>query len=67
MQNDRNESYLNTLRNFVKENAQMVVCILSNNKKDRYDAIKKFCCIDFPGKFTFFIFSHYYIWPNILG
>ena len=28
----------------------MVVCVATNNKKDRYDAIKKSCCIDNPGK-----------------
>ena len=48
--NDRNESYLMTLREHVNPNVQMVVCVLSNNKKDRYDAIKKFCCIDCPGR-----------------
>ena len=26
----------------------MVVCVLSNNRKDRYDTIKKFVCIDKP-------------------
>ena len=26
----------------------MVVCILSNNRKDRYDTIKKFVCIEKP-------------------
>ncbi|KAK7087801.1 piwi-like protein 1 [Littorina saxatilis] len=49
MPSDRNESYLMTLREHVnRPNVQMALCILSNNKKDRYDAIKKFCCIDCP-------------------
>ena len=26
----------------------MVVCILSNNRKDRYDTIKKFVCVEKP-------------------
>ena len=24
---------------------QLVMTVLSNNRKDRYDAIKKYCCI----------------------
>ena len=24
----------------------MVVCVVPTNRKDRYDAIKKFCCVD---------------------
>ena len=39
-----------TLREHVNPDVQIVVCVLSNNKKDRYDAIKKFCCITCPGK-----------------
>lgn len=27
-----------------------VVIILPTNRKDRYDAIKKFCCVDHPGE-----------------
>ena len=40
---DRNEQYLNGLRECLNGDAQMVLCILTNNKKDRYDSIKTFC------------------------
>ena len=30
------------------ERTDMVVCVLSNNRKDRYDTIKKFVCIEKP-------------------
>ncbi|RUS89237.1 hypothetical protein EGW08_002980 [Elysia chlorotica] len=46
--NDRNESYLQAIRQNLKETVQMVVAVVTNNKKDRYDAIKKMCCIDNP-------------------
>ena len=26
-----------------------VICILPSNRKDRYDAIKKYCCVECPG------------------
>ncbi|XP_076435020.1 piwi-like protein 1 [Babylonia areolata] len=45
---DRNDAYLTTLKHTVTPDTRMVVCILPNNRKDRYDAIKKFCCIDCP-------------------
>nr|KAG5694355.1 hypothetical protein BaRGS_002209 [Batillaria attramentaria]KAG5702279.1 hypothetical protein BaRGS_002946 [Batillaria attramentaria] len=45
---DRNEAYLQTLREHLNQQVQMVVCILPNNKKDRYDAIKKFTTVDHP-------------------
>ena len=37
----------------------MVVTILTTNRKDRYDAIKKLCCLEKPGiKFKqFFLFG----------
>lgn len=48
LQTDRNETYLATLRDHLNPQVQMVVCILPNNKKDRYDAIKKFTTVDHP-------------------
>ena len=56
--NDRNEQYLNGLRECVNGDTQMVLCILTNNKKGRYDSIKKFCCIDRPGKAFIQIISY---------
>ncbi|KAK3770140.1 hypothetical protein RRG08_007051 [Elysia crispata] len=46
--NDRNDSYLQAIRANLKDTVQMVVAVVMNNKKDRYDAIKKMCCIDHP-------------------
>jgi len=41
---DRAPEYVNQLRQLASMNVEMAVCILPNNNKDRYDAIKKFCC-----------------------
>lgn len=46
--NDRNDSYINGLRQHVNRDTQLVVCILPRPRKDLYDAIKRYCCIDFP-------------------
>ncbi|KAI8735952.1 piwi protein 1 [Biomphalaria glabrata] len=48
MNDDRNESYLQAIRQNLNQSIQMVVCVVPNQKKDRYDAIKKCCCIDNP-------------------
>jgi len=48
LNNDRNESYLQAIRSNLCPETQMVMTVLTNNKKDRYDAIKKSCCIDNP-------------------
>ncbi|XP_005096149.1 piwi-like protein 1 [Aplysia californica] len=45
---DRNESYLQAIRQNLNPQVQMIVTVVPNNKKDRYDAIKKSCCIDNP-------------------
>ncbi|XP_042319601.1 LOW QUALITY PROTEIN: piwi-like protein 1 [Sceloporus undulatus] len=45
---DRTEAYLRTLKQSVTSDTQMVVCLLSSNRKDRYDSIKKYLCIDCP-------------------
>lgn len=45
--NDRPESYLKALeQNCVRQPYNLVLCVLSNNRKDRYDALKKFLCMD---------------------
>ncbi|CAH1233753.1 PIWIL1 [Branchiostoma lanceolatum] len=48
LSDDRTDSYLSTMREQMNDNTQMVVCIVPNNRKDRYDAIKTFCCVDRP-------------------
>ncbi|XP_019620701.1 PREDICTED: piwi-like protein 1 isoform X3 [Branchiostoma belcheri] len=45
---DRTDNYLRTMREQMNDKTQMVVCLLSSQRKDRYDAIKKFCCVDHP-------------------
>ena len=50
---DKNDTYITAIRNSITANVtQMIVCVVTNNKKDRYDAIKKQCCIDSPGELT---------------
>ncbi|XP_077164516.1 piwi-like protein 1 [Paroedura picta] len=45
---DRTEAYLKALKQKVASETQMVVCLLSSNRKDKYDAIKKYLCMDCP-------------------
>ena len=49
LQNDRTEMYLDGIRKQHSPHLQMVVAILPTNRKDRYDAIKKLCCLETPG------------------
>lgn len=44
---DRAEEYIGAIRNMAG-GTKIVVCLVPNQKKDRYDAIKKHCCIDQP-------------------
>ena len=46
--NDRTESFVSAIRNNLKPTTQMAVFLLPSNKKDRYDAIKKYCCLEMP-------------------
>ena len=48
--NDRTESYLQAINQNYSSSLQMVVTILTTNRKDRYDAIKKLCCLEKPGE-----------------
>lgn len=48
LRDDRAETFLACIREGVQETTQMIVCILPTNRKDRYDAIKKCCCIEHP-------------------
>nr|XP_006640457.1 PREDICTED: piwi-like protein 1 [Lepisosteus oculatus] len=45
---DRQDSLLRALQQNVGPNTQMVVCILPTNRKDKYDCVKKFLCVDCP-------------------
>ncbi|CAF0742824.1 unnamed protein product [Didymodactylos carnosus] len=46
--NDRPETYLDALTTKVSKSTNLVVCVLTNNRKDRYDALKKYLCLDNP-------------------
>ena len=54
MAQDRNENYLQAIRQNLTPQTQIIVCVVPNDKKDRYDAIKKSCCIDNPGMIIIF-------------
>ncbi|KAM4049183.1 piwi-like protein 1 [Anomaloglossus baeobatrachus] len=45
---DNTDAYVKVLHQKVRPDTQMVVCILSSNRKDRYDAIKKYLCAECP-------------------
>ena len=45
---DRTDTFLRTIKDNLTDDLQMVICLLPNNRKDRYDAIKKFCCVEHP-------------------
>jgi len=47
IKSDRAEDYITAIRTNDAD-PKIVVCLVPNNKKDRYDAIKKHCCIDQP-------------------
>ena len=46
--NDRTETYLNTLREIIKPDVQVVVMIMPTPRDDRYSAVKKLCCVEMP-------------------
>jgi aubergine-like protein len=53
LDDDRLTTYINTLGEFLStQRPQLVVCCVSNNKADRYSAIKKICCVDRPGEYN---------------
>ena len=50
LDNDRTDTYLRALKNELDaERPQIVTVIVPTNRKDRYDAIKKLCCLEKPG------------------
>eukprot|EP00794_Sanderia_malayensis_P014355 gene14355-15851_t len=48
LNDDRAETYIRSIKEQTTPSTQLVVCIVPNNRKDRYDAIKKYCCVDKP-------------------
>uniref|UniRef100_A0AAY4B2B8 Piwi-like protein 1 n=1 Tax=Denticeps clupeoides TaxID=299321 RepID=A0AAY4B2B8_9TELE len=45
---DRQDALLRALRQNVGPGTQMVVVILPSNRKDKYDCVKKYLCVDCP-------------------
>ncbi|XP_069034662.1 piwi-like protein 1 [Embiotoca jacksoni] len=45
---DHQESLLRTLQQNVGPQTQMVVVVLPSNRKDKYDSVKKYLCVDCP-------------------
>ncbi|XP_068616765.1 piwi-like protein 1 isoform X2 [Brachionichthys hirsutus] len=45
---DHQEALLRCLQHHVRPQTQMVVIVLPNNRKDKYDAVKKYLCVDSP-------------------
>ncbi|XP_073532235.1 piwi-like protein 1 [Phyllobates terribilis] len=45
---DSTDAYVKVLQQKVRPDTQMVVCVLSSNRKDRYDAVKKYLCAECP-------------------
>ncbi|XP_026801499.1 piwi-like protein 1 [Pangasianodon hypophthalmus] len=45
---DRQEALLRALQHNVGQQVQMVVVILPTNRKDKYDCVKKYLCVDCP-------------------
>jgi len=48
IRNDDPTLIIATLKERIREKTQMVVVIVSSKRKDRYDAIKRICCLETP-------------------
>jgi len=47
-QNDNVPTLMSVLQTQMTADANLAVCILQTSRKDRYDAVKMFCCIEHP-------------------
>uniref|UniRef100_H2Y4C9 Uncharacterized protein n=1 Tax=Ciona savignyi TaxID=51511 RepID=H2Y4C9_CIOSA len=48
LNDDRTTSYKDAISTSLNSNTQLVVCIFPSSRDDRYNAIKKLCCVDVP-------------------
>jgi len=48
LDNDNITSFLDAIKTSVHEGTSIVVIVVPTNRKDRYDAIKRRCCIEIP-------------------
>lgn len=46
--NDQPDNVVNALKAYVTDKIQMAVVIVTSKRKDRYDAIKRICCLEKP-------------------
>ena len=46
--NDRSDSFITAIEQNANPQMDLVCCILTNDRKDLYDAIKKVLCVDCP-------------------
>ncbi|KAL3288101.1 hypothetical protein HHI36_002551 [Cryptolaemus montrouzieri] len=46
IENDRSAAYLNKLEEVIGMNPTLIMCVLPTKTADRYNAIKKKCCVD---------------------
>jgi aubergine-like protein len=46
--NDRSETFIRAIQEKTHPRLDLICCILTNNRRDRYDAIKKVLCVDCP-------------------
>lgn len=55
------QAYISCIKENVVDSTQLVVALVHDNAKSRYDAIKKFCSIDQPaGKPSEFFFVFFF-------
>nr|XP_034178827.1 piwi-like protein 1 [Osmia lignaria] len=48
LRDDRIETFLQALRNNIREHVNLMVIVLPSNRTDRYSAIKRVCCVEMP-------------------
>ncbi|XP_053375585.1 piwi-like protein 1 [Mercenaria mercenaria] len=48
LERSQNEAYIHALKDNLLPSTQLVMCVVPNFAKDRYDAIKKYTCIEHP-------------------
>lgn len=46
VRDDSPHSYAQVLQDLVNKDPQLIMCVVSNDRADRYSAIKKKCCVD---------------------
>jgi aubergine len=56
--NDRSETFIRAIENNTNPQMNLVCYILTNNRKDRYDVIKKVLCVDCPIPSQVFLFKY---------